>query len=126
MLHSEFKLQKPKESDPCHFCIQNNGNRDSPRPVSTNLDWKRPEAYSRYLSKNALENYIMRSSIISENNITTEKIPMLDYNSMDNNSDLEKPMQNPQTAMETFQKSIPAVIIIQDIRIDDLGYIVKK
>ena len=51
---------------------------------------------------------------------------MLDYNSMDNNSDLEKPMQNPNTAMKTFQKSIPAVIIMLDIKIDHLGYSVEN
>ena len=74
----------------------------------------------------ALENSIMSSSIIPEKNIPIEKIPMLDYDSMDDDVEPEEPVQNPNTDMETFKKSILTAINLQDKKIDDLEIQLKK
>ena len=74
----------------------------------------------------ALENSIMSSSIIAEKNIPIEKIPMLDYDLMDDDVEPEKPVQNPNTDMETFKKSILTAINLQDKKIDDLEIQLKK
>ncbi len=76
----------------------------------------------------ALENSILgsNSNIIPEKNIPIEKIPMLDYDSMDDDLEPEKSVHNSNTAMETFQKSILTAMNIQDKKIDDMRNQLKQ